>query len=214
MYQSQEYLASSLRSLSISPPADKSHPVLHCTFFKASSSRICGNGRTGSICFSRSFGFEQKDGAGGQPTRGAVTSQRESSKNKTVSKSKSKKKSKEKTTSWNEMSHLCIKRVHDDDLTPGARRDREAHPYVALAEKDPSGRSQCKRCGEKGCLRMGLMMECGKGYRSLCTLHDACFWQHPETKKLVYDELFIRQGVDGIENERIKSGFDSLVKRN
>ena len=149
-------------------------------------------------------------------TRGAEANQRAVSENKSVSKAKSKKKPKKKATSWNTMSHLCIKRVHDDDLTPGARRDREAHPYVALAEKDPSGRSQCKRCGEKiekGCLRMGLMMECEKGYRNLWTLHEGCFWKHSETKKLVYDELFIRQSVDGIENQRIKSGFDSLVKK-
>ena len=90
---------------------------------------------------------------------------------------------------WNTMSHLFLKRFADNDstLTPGAKRDRKKHPHAAIAELDPSGRAQCKLCGEKidkSTLRFGLMLECHKGYRNLCTLHPDCFWKHPEISKL------------------------------
>mmetsp|Transcript_22538 Transcript_22538/g.39951 ORF Transcript_22538/g.39951 Transcript_22538/m.39951 type:complete len:189 (-) Transcript_22538:17-583(-) len=117
---------------------------------------------------------------------------------------------------WNNMSHLCIKRFKDDDptLTAGAKRDRALRPYVAVAEMDPSGRAKCKSCGEKlqrGNLRLGLMMECHKGYRNLCTLHPECFWKHPETQKLdVVDEIFVRKGVSEEIRDGIKKNFNLL----
>ena len=99
------------------------------------------------------------------------------------------KKKGKKAKTWNTMSHLFLKRFADNDstLTPGARRDRRKHPHVAIAELDPSGRANCKLCGEtisKSSLRFGLMLECHKGYRNLCTLHPECFWKHPEVSKL------------------------------
>ena len=94
-----------------------------------------------------------------------------------------------KNKSWNTMSHLLLKRFADDDatLTAGAKRDRQKHPHIAIAELDPSGRAKCKLCGDKlnkSSVRFGLFLECHKGYRNLCTLHPECFWKHPETQKL------------------------------
>jgi hypothetical protein len=112
---------------------------------------------------------------------------------------------------WNDMSHLSIKRFQDDDpqLRPGAKSNRAKFPYVAIAEMDPSGRSVCKLCGEliqpKGALRMGLMMECHKGYRVLCTLHATpCFWDHPETKKLTsVDEIYFHPNVADVSHKNM-----------
>lgn len=120
-----------------------------------------------------------------------------------------------KDKAWNDMSHMSIKRFPDGDpiLRPGALRNRATFPYVALAELDPSGRASCKLCGssmEKGALRMGLMMECHAGYRSLCTLHTECFWEHPETKKLQWDDIFVRPNVDHAEKEMLKQEFDAF----
>ena len=122
---------------------------------------------------------------------------------------------KKQEKSWNDMSHLSIKRFHDDDplLTQGARRNRAKQPFVACAQMDPSGRSKCKLCGDlipKGTLRLCLMMECHKGYRNLCTLHPACFWQHPETKKLdSIEEIAILDGVSEQDLVAIRADFES-----
>jgi hypothetical protein len=99
---------------------------------------------------------------------------------------------------WNDMSHLSIKRFHDNDptLTAGAKRNRLQYPYIAIAEYDPSGRATCKLCGTmiqpKGIIRINHMMECHKGYRNVCTLHEICFWKHDETSKLIsVDKIYI-----------------------
>ena len=117
--------------------------------------------------------------------------------------------------SWNTMSHLYVKRFRDDDptLTPGAMRDREQHPHPAIVELDPSGRSTCKLCGEKipkGTLRLSLMLECHKGYRNLCTLHENCFWKHPETKKLEVNDIFLKSGGDDVKKEEIYKHLEEL----
>jgi hypothetical protein len=119
-----------------------------------------------------------------------------------------------RTKEWNDMSHLSIKRFQDDDpsLTAGAKRNRAQTPYVAVAEKDPSGRSKCKHCGSlipKGELRLGLMMECHKGYRVLCTLHESCFWDHPETKKLAFHEIFFRPNVEATKKSQMEIEFEA-----
>ena len=115
------------------------------------------------------------------------------------------------------MSHLSLKRFADDDptLTAGAHRDRtDKHPFVACAEVDPSGRAVCKLCGgriPKGTLRLSLMLECHKGYRNQCTLHQECFWKHPETKKLTtVDEIVIQKGVDKAQALTVRDRFQSL----
>ncbi|CAJ1951512.1 unnamed protein product [Cylindrotheca closterium] len=105
-------------------------------------------------------------------------------KNKLVARSKK---------TWNDMSHLFLKRFADNDatLTAGAKRDRLKHPHLVVAEYDPSGRSKCKLCGNKIAkkdLRFTLFLECHKGYRNACTLHQDCFWKHPETAKLEYHD--------------------------
>jgi hypothetical protein len=115
---------------------------------------------------------------------------------------------------WNDMSHLSIKRFQDDDpsLTAGAKRNRALTPYVAVAEKDPSGRSKCKLCGSlipKGELRLGLMVECHKGYRVLCTLHETCFWKHPETPKLEFHEIFFRPNVEATKKSQMETEFEA-----
>lgn len=116
---------------------------------------------------------------------------------------------------WNTMEHLSLKRFADDDptLTAGARRDRTTkHPYVACAERDPSGRAVCKLCGEripKDALRLSLMLECHKGYRNQCTLHEDCFWKHPETKKLTsVEEIVIRKGLDDAQIQKVQDSFE------
>lgn len=117
---------------------------------------------------------------------------------------------------WNDMSHLSIKRFAGDDpsLTAGAKRDRASRPYVACAEMDPSGRATCKLCGErisKGEIRLSLMLECHKGYRNLCTLHQDCFWRHSETKKLTSaDEIFMHKSVVAKDSDAIKKRFDKI----
>jgi hypothetical protein len=114
---------------------------------------------------------------------------------------------------WNNMSHLHVKRFTDDDptLTPGARRNRMQHPHIALIELDPSGRSKCKQCGitiaPKGMLRMGIMLECEKGYRFLCTLHEQCFWHHPESYKITWDDVLVKPGVTTEERAIIQARF-------
>lgn len=119
---------------------------------------------------------------------------------------------------WKTMAPLFVKRFADDDpkLTAGAKRNRNLHPHVAVAELDPTGRSNCKQCGEiiqpKGKLRMNMMLECEKGYRFACTLHEACFWQHRESKKISYDNIFIKPGVESKEINMIKAKFDARDK--
>ena len=107
-----------------------------------------------------------------------------------------------KKSRWNSMLHLSIKRFDDNDptLTNGAKRNRLHHPYVVIAEKDPSGRSTCKHCGiviqPKGVTRISLMMECDKGYRNPCTLHESCFWKHRDFGKVdSADEVYIHQSL-------------------
>jgi len=145
----------------------------------------------------------------------AVKSESKSSPKGKAEKAQSRKKGKK---SWNTMEHLSIKRFRDDDpaLTAGAKRDRTKHPYVACAEIDPSGRSTCKLCGEKivkNSLRLCLMLECHKGYRNLCTLHQDCFFQHPETSKLEnVEEIFLKDNVSKVQAENIKARFQTLKK--
>lgn len=117
-----------------------------------------------------------------------------------------------KKQKWNSMSHLVLKRFPDTDptLTAGARRDRVKHPHVAIVEKDPSGRSACKLCGHKipkGDIRFGLMLECHKGYRILCTLHQDCAWKHKETKKLTLSDLFFKSDIDSAQRELVRAAF-------
>ena len=115
---------------------------------------------------------------------------------------------------FNDMSHLCIKRFADDDpsLRPGALRARAKLPWDALAEMDPSGRSRCKLCGlgiPKGQLRLVLLMQCHKGYKTPCTLHFDCFWRHAETSKLESaEEIHTARGVGASEQARIRKAFD------
>ena len=118
---------------------------------------------------------------------------------------------------WNTMSHLYLKRFADDDptLTAGAKRDRVKHPHLAVAELDPSGRAQCKLCGEKitkSTLRFGLWLECHKGYRNLCTLHPNCFWKHPETNKLDdAKEIHLATDLNAEQRAKILESFDQLA---
>ena len=123
-----------------------------------------------------------------------------------------------KAKGWNDMSHLSLKRFADDDpsLTAGAKRDRARHPFPACAAVDPSGRSACKRCGAtipKGVLRLSLLLECHKGYRNLCTLHDYCFWQHPETKKLRGVDEISMKGLDGKQRARVRAAFADFLQK-
>jgi hypothetical protein len=138
-----------------------------------------------------------------------------------VSESTTKSHEKKMEKSWNDMSHLSLKRFGDDDptLTAGAKRNRARLHYLAIAELDPSGRAICKLCGErihpKGVLRMGLMLECHKGYRTLCTLHaGSCFWMHPEAKKLAsLDEIYIHPNVvETKHNEMIALQFEEIFQ--
>lgn len=123
------------------------------------------------------------------------------------------------TQSWEGMLSRCkLKRFADGDptLTPGALRNRLQHPHVAQIELDPSGRSRCKQCGDaihpKGTLRMGLWLECHKGYRFLCTLHEDCFWQCPETRKLEqFDEIFVSKGVSKEQTDRLREQFEEFL---
>jgi hypothetical protein len=114
---------------------------------------------------------------------------------------------------WNTMSHLHVKRFADNDptLTAGAKRNRTQYPHIALVELDPSGRSKCKQCGEtiapKGILRMGIMLECEKGYRFLCTLHEKCFWHHPESHKITFDDVLVKPGVTTEARAMIQARF-------
>lgn len=116
------------------------------------------------------------------------------------------------------MSHLVLKRFADDDptLTAGARRDRVKHPHVAVAELDPSGRAVCKLCGDnipKGTVRLCLWLECHKGYRNLCTLHNACFWQHEETKKLAnVEEIAFHEQLSQTQIDEIRDQFKRFVE--
>ena len=124
-----------------------------------------------------------------------------------------------KAKKWNTMSHLFLKRFADDDatLTPGAKRDRKKHPHIAIAELDPSGRASCKLCGgtiSKSSLRFGLMLECHKGYRNLCTLHPDCFWKHPEISKLDnIQEIHLSPKLTKEQSASIVSTFEKQKKK-
>jgi hypothetical protein len=121
---------------------------------------------------------------------------------------------------WNNMLHLSMKRFADNDptLTPGARRNRQLLPHVAVIEKATSGRSKCKQCGveiqPKGTIRIVLMMECNKGYRNPCTLHETCFWKHREFGKIdTVDEIYIHPSIvsdDPNFSDRFKRTFDTM----
>ena len=127
-------------------------------------------------------------------------------------------KNKKKQKGWNTMSHLQLKRFADDDpsLTAGARRDRVKHPHVAVAELDPSGRAACKHCGDlipKGAVRLGLWLECHKGYRNLCTLHETCCWKYPETRKLEnVEEIALHDDLSLAQKDEIRNQFKQFVE--
>jgi hypothetical protein len=140
-----------------------------------------------------------------------------SKKSSTVSKEKTERTGQEEW--WKTMSTLYVKRFPDDDptLTAGAKRNRSQHPHIAMAELDPSGRSKCKQCGElitpKGQLRMTLMLECEKGYRFHCTLHEhPCFWQHRESRNINYVDVLMKPGVTAQKQEMIQAKFAARNK--
>ena len=60
-------------------------------------------------------------------------------------------------------------------------------------------------------MRFGLMLECHKGYRNLCTLHKDCFWKHKETKKLTFDDLFFKPNIDAAEKEAVRVQFEERL---
>lgn len=119
------------------------------------------------------------------------------------------------------MSHLEYKRFDDKDpkLTAGARRNRAQNPHVSLVELDPSGRAQCKSCGErlvKGQIRHVLMLECHKGYRNACTLHVECFWRHPQVVERLksLEELHIDSAVSPEQVDALHKRFaQEIAKR-
>jgi hypothetical protein len=125
-------------------------------------------------------------------------------------------------TGWNDMLHLSIKRFNDDDstLTDGAKRNRVKYPHIATAEYAKSGRSICKHCGTaiqpKGTVRMNFMMECHKGYRTACTVHELCFWKHREVSKLNFvDEIYIHPQIlqdDPTFKDKLSEQFNIMVK--
>ena len=124
-----------------------------------------------------------------------------------------------KNSTWNDMLHLSIKRFDDNDptLTTGAKNNRSQYPYVAIAEYDKSGRCKCKHCGAviqpKGVLRISLMMECHKGYRNPCTLHESCFWSHREFEKInTANEIHIHESIikkDSTFKDRFTETFNT-----
>ncbi len=128
-----------------------------------------------------------------------------------------------KKGTWNDMLHLSIKRFDDNDptLTVGAKRNRSQFPYVAIVERDKSGRSTCKHCGiviePKGVVRISLMMECHKGYRNPCTLHESCFWKHRDFGKInTANEVHIHQSIiddDPSFQEKFTEMFHTMKKQ-
>lgn len=86
------------------------------------------------------------------------------------------------------MAHLHLKRFQDLSLlTPGARRNRAAHPHEVVADYAPTARAACKMCAlpiPKHALRFTLMLQCHKGYKMPAVVHSDCFAAHPETAKL------------------------------
>jgi hypothetical protein len=155
----------------------------------------------------------------------SMVTNRTDAKGSTKTKNTKKEENNETTTNnktWNDMSHLSIKRFSDDDpiLKPGAIRSRTIqYPYVACAEIDPSGRAACKLCGNvipKNTVRLSLMMECHKGYRMPCTLHKDCFFQHPESLKLsTMNEIHIKdkKRIDGKQFEQLQEAFDRMKQQ-
>jgi hypothetical protein len=109
------------------------------------------------------------------------------------------------------LSHLFLKRFADNDpkLTDGANRNRTKNPHVAVVELDPSGRAKCKLCATvipKGDVRVTLMLECHKGYRFPATLHETCFYKHPETTKLTsMKEILVRANVSDSQKHKIEA---------
>ena len=59
--------------------------------------------------------------------------------------------------------------------------------YDCTADYAKSSRATCRVCQtniEQDELRLALMLQDDEGYKSTTWTHFACFWKHPETKKI------------------------------
>lgn len=88
---------------------------------------------------------------------------------------------------FNDMMHLFVKRFADDDprLKPGAKK---RVPHDATVDYTPRSGSSCKSCRksiETGSLRVGLMMQCHRGYKCCAYVHGEgdCFWKHRDAPR-------------------------------
>lgn len=113
--------------------------------------------------------------------------------------------------------HMVLKRLGPKDaLTPGARRNRKALPYDALAGYAPTGRARCRQCAgliSKGDLRVVLMLQCHKGYKMPSPVHArACLPKHREAARLASrSEILIEEGVEGADSKFLWDAFDFLI---
>ena len=69
-----------------------------------------------------------------------------------------------------------------------AKETWRKHPHDAEVDVSANSRSSCRWCKEKidkGDLRMRLWLQCHKGCKNSAYFHERCFWDYPETTKLV-----------------------------
>lgn len=91
-------------------------------------------------------------------------------------------------------------------LTPGAIKSRNQNPEIALVSIAKASNSLCRVCNEKitkGNKRIGLFLECYKGYKGPALthyLHVKCVENHPEAKKLVWEDV---KNVELLSNSEI-----------
>ncbi len=89
---------------------------------------------------------------------------------------------------FNDMSHLFLKRFADDDTSLCASAKRRVK-HDATVDYTPRAGSTCKVCRTKidrGMLRVGLLLQCHRGYKTAAYVHgDSCLWQHREVGKIL-----------------------------
>ncbi|CAO3629622.1 unnamed protein product [Cunninghamella blakesleeana] len=107
-----------------------------------------------------------------------------------------------------------IKRYLDSELTGDASSRRPYYDWKVDYAK--SNRSKCRVCHlliDKGNLRLALMLQDEKGYKSTSWTHYKCFWKHEETKQLEnVDEIYGFNDLEEEDQNKIKERI-VLIKK-
>lgn len=113
--------------------------------------------------------------------------------------------------------HLKLKRFENlEDLTMAyAKKTWQKVPHDGAVDMAPTSRSSCRWCHNtipKGSLRYQLWLQCHKGCKNSAYFHPDCFFQYPETVKLMSTKEF--HGLDSLpetEKSKVVKSFETFL---